>query len=268
MSGVIASLAITVGTTAFSFAQASKQNKLQQEAQADAARAMADAKKRLEKNVYEKLGIAKLPYEQAREASLVQGAMVTEAARESERGVAAAAGRIQMAGAQEQQTVRAAQEQEILNLNKLVAEEEGRLLDIGTQLNLEEVAGAQQAARDAQEAKNAAIQQGIQGISNIAQTAIQAAPLYSKASKDTQKQALGGVQFTPEQFAAFEAAGGKPLGQGEFSSLDFDAIKGMSNPEYRKWRKSLTPKQQEMLFRNPQYAKGLDNFMNPFYYFR
>jgi hypothetical protein len=133
---------------------------------------------------------------------------------------------------------------------------------------LEEVAGAQQAERDAQEAKSAAIQQGIQGIGSIVQQGIQAAPLYSKASVDTQKQALGGVQFTPEQYAAFEAAGGKPLGQGEFSSLDFDAIKGMSNPEYRKWRKSLTPKQQEMLYRNPQYAKNIDSSINPFYYYR
>lgn len=181
MSGVIASIGIGLGTTAMSFAQYMNQNKLQKEAQADAERAMAAAKMRLEMNVFEKLGIAKLPYAQARESALVQGAMATEAARESERGAAAAAGRVQMAQQEQQADIAAKQEQEILNLNKLVATEEGRLLDVGTQLNLEEVAGAQQAASDAQIAKNQALQQGIQGLGNIAQTAIQAAPLYGKS---------------------------------------------------------------------------------------
>jgi hypothetical protein len=44
--------------------------------------------------VYDALGIQKTPYELEREAMLSAGAQATEAARESERGVAATAGRV------------------------------------------------------------------------------------------------------------------------------------------------------------------------------
>lgn len=247
MSGVIASIGIGAATTALSFGQYIQQNKLQKEAQADAAKAMAEAKMRLEKNVYEKLGIAKLPYEQAREAALVQGAMATEAARESDRGAAAAAGRIQMAQNEQQANIAATQEQEIMNLNKLVAEEEGRLLDIGTQLNLEEVAGAQQAASDAQIAKNQALQQGVQGLSNIAQTAIQAAPLYGKSRAVKQEGDLrqqyeslvsSGAQLKPQ----FLDDKGKPLPfQQALSKMEgaggwnFAGVGTMKPEEYQNW---------------------------------
>jgi hypothetical protein len=185
-----AGLAATAAGTGMSFSQMGKQRRLQKEAESEAERAMAEAKKRLEVNVYEKLGIAKLPYEQAREAALVQGAMATEAARESERGVAATAGRVQMAQQEQQADIAAKQEKEIMDLNKLVATEEGRLLDIGTQLNLEEVAGAQMAAANAEERGNQALTQGMQGITSLAGQAAAAAPLYSKSQAVKQEGLL------------------------------------------------------------------------------
>lgn len=262
-------MAATAATTGMSFSQMGKQRRLQKEAESEAERAMAEAKKRLEVNVYEKLGVAKLPYAQAREAALVQGAMATEAARESEgRGVAATAGRVQMAQQEMQADIAAKQEKEILDLNKLVATEEGRLLDIGTQLNLEEVAGAQMAAANAEERANQALTQGMQGVTSLAAQAAAAAPLFAKASTNVQKQAVGGMEFSPEQFAAFERAGGKEFNQGDFSSLDFEKIGQMSKSEYKDWRKGLTPQQQAMVFRNAQYGKNIESQMNPFYFYR
>lgn len=263
-----AALTATAASTGMSFSQMGKQRRLQKEAESEAERAMADARKRLEVNVYEKLGVAKLPYAQAREAALVQGAMATEAARESERGAAATAGRVQMAQQEQQATIAALQEQEILDLNKLVATEEGRLLDIGTQLNLEEVAGAQMAAANAEERANQALTQGMQGFTSLATQAAEAAPLFAKASATTQKQAVGGMQFSPEEFSAFERAGGRTLKQGEFSSLDFEKIGQMSNAEFKDWRRGLTPQQQAMVFRNAQYGKNIESQMNPFYFYR
>jgi hypothetical protein len=278
MSGVIASLALSVGTSAYSFAGAMKSKRLQRESQLDAERAMAEAKKRLEINVYEKLGIAKLPYEQAREAALVQGAMATEAARESERGSAAAAGRIQMAQAQEQQTVRAAQEQEMMNLNKLVAEEEGRLLDIGTQLNLEEVAGAQQAARDYEEQANRRIFQGIETASDSIKAGIQMAPLYNKsgvvkyegmlreqyegrakdylAAKGTPNEK--NYKMSPEFLDAsgnplpFQAALSKMQGAGGWN---FAGVETMNPADYTKWLLS----QRKKTFKDI-YQSNVPNF--------
>jgi hypothetical protein len=79
--------------TGMSFAQASKQKKKAAEANAAAEKAMQEARKRLGINFAEQLSIQKEPYRLERERSRAAGAQLTEAARESERGAAAAAGR-------------------------------------------------------------------------------------------------------------------------------------------------------------------------------
>lgn len=247
MSGVAVSIGVAAVGVGMSFYQMSEQQKAQREAEAEADRAMAEAKKRLEINVYEKLGIAKLPYAQAREAALVQGAMATEVARESERGVAATAGRVQMAQQEMQADIAAKQEQEILNLEKLVATEEGRLLDIGTQLNLEEVAGAQMAAANAEERKNQALMQGMQGATQLAGQVAAAAPLYSKSQAVKQEGALraqydatvaSGAQLKPQ----FYDTQGKPLPfQQALSKMqgptgwDYAGIGTMKQEDYNNW---------------------------------
>jgi len=252
MSGVAVSIGVAAVGVGMSFYQMSEQQKAQREAEAEADRAMAEAKKRLEINVYEKLGIAKLPYAQAREASLVQGAMATEMARESERGVAATAGRVQMAQQEQQADIAAKQEQEILNLEKLVATEEGRLLDIGTQLNLEEVAGAQMAAANAEERKNQALMQGMQGATQLAGQVAAAAPLYSKSQAVKQEGALraqydaavaeqksaGYKRMNPEFLDAqgnplpFQQALAKMKGP---AGWDYSGIATMKQEDYNNW---------------------------------
>lgn len=258
MSGIIASISISAITTGMSIAKASKESQLQKEAKTAADMAFAEANKRLEMNVYEELGIAKLPYQQMREAALVQGAITTEAARESEgRGVAATAGRVQMAQQEMQADIAAKQEKETMELNKLVATEEGRLLDIGTQLDLEEAAGAQMAAQQAKEASDAATMQAVQGLGNIAQLGIQAAPLYSKAGITQQKQALAATSFDEEQKDKFRFAGKEVLGIPS-------NLADMSNQDFRKYLSRLTPAQKNMLFLNPEYAKNISGIANPF----
>ena len=258
----IAGLAVSAASTGASFAQAAKQKKLQREAEADASKAMAEARKKLDVNFYEQLGIQKEPYELEREMMLVQGAQSIEAGRESERGAAALAGRVQLAQQQGQRQIAAAMGQEMLGLEKLVAGEESRLRDTGVNLDLAEVQGAQLAARDAQEAAAAATTQGVQGLASMGQQAIQMAPLYGQ-DLGAQKQALSQMSFTPEQSIAFEQAGGMPSAF-EGGDLNFQAIGQMSNPQYRNFLNSLTPQQKQMLFNNKQYT----NLLNPFNPFR
>ena len=261
-----AGLAISAGTTAASFSQAAKQKKLQREAEADATKAMAEARKKLDVNFYEQLGIQKEPYNIEREMMLIQGAQSIEAGKESERGAAALAGRVQLAAQQGQRQIAAAMGQEMLGLEKLTAQEESRLRDTGVNLDLAEVQGAQLAARDAQEASVAATQQGMQGLSNMAQQAVSMAPLYGQ-DLGAQKQALSKMSFTPEQFQAFgnvaESGGLGAAGTDGFTNLDFGAVGQMSNPQYRKFLNSLTPQQKQMLFNNKQYTNLLNPF-NPF----
>jgi len=179
-------MAVTAGTTGMSFIQAGKQRKMQRQAEAEAEKAMAEARKKLEVNYYEQLGIQKEPYELQREALLQQGAMGVEAGREGDvRGAAATVGRVQMAQQEAQAGIRSAMGQELTDLSKLTAAEESRLRDVGVGLDLEEVAGAQLAAANAQEMQAQAVQQGMQGITSLGQQAVEAIPLFGKTKTPT-----------------------------------------------------------------------------------
>lgn len=181
-TALVASLAATGLTTGMSFYQANQQRKLQAEAEAKAVEAMADAKKKLEVNYYDTLSIQKEAYNIEKEALLAAGAQSVEAARESERGVGAAAGRIQMAQTDAQRKISAEMGQEMAALDKLSATENARLRDSLASIDIGEVAGAQKAAEDAQSAYAASITQGMQGVQSLASQLYNAAPLYSKTA--------------------------------------------------------------------------------------
>jgi len=232
MSGLaIAGLAVSVGTTTMSFAQANKQKNLQKAAEQKANELLEDAKKRLDVNVYEALAIQKEPYELQREALLSQGASALQAGVEgSQRGAAATAGRVQMAQQAAQGGVRTAMGQEMMDLDKLVAAEDSRLLDVGMQVGLEESTDARQAARDAGNARQQALMQGIQGVGSVAQQAVAMAPLYSNNIK-SQKDAL---MASPDVLQSMAL---NPFDVNNMSRKQFKSLPGYkfeTNPQYIK----------------------------------
>ena len=191
MSGVILSTAITSGVTAAggglavvgagigagttlyggakSFSDASKARKRGEAAQRAAIKATEEAKRKIDVNRMEQLSIAKEPYELMREAALVQGATGMQAGVEGEtRGAAATAGRTLMAQQQQQAGIRSAQAQQMDELNKLIAQEDARIDQQLAGIAMEEAAGAQLAARDAEEDRAAAITQGVTALGDIA----------------------------------------------------------------------------------------------------
>lgn len=183
MAGIaIAGLTLSAIGMGASFAQAAKQRRAQEDAEANAAEAMAAARKKLEVNYLDALAVQKEPYELEREALLVAGAQGVDASRESERGAAAGVGRIQLAQQKGQQGIRTAMGQEMTALDKAAAAEESRLRDVGVQLDLGEVAGAQMAAADAGQAAAAAQTQGFQQLASFGAQALEAAPLFSKSA--------------------------------------------------------------------------------------
>ncbi|QGH72901.1 MAG: hypothetical protein [Podoviridae sp. ctrTa16] len=190
-------MAATAASTGGSFIQAGKQRRIQRQAEEAAAKAMAEARKKLDVNYYENLAINKEPYELEREMMLVQGAMATEAGRESERGTAATAGRVQLAQQQGQRQIAAAMSQELTDLEKITAAEEGRLRDMKVGLDLAEVEGAQDAAAIAEARAAGATAQGLQGIVSLGQQVAAAAPLYSKQKEKPMKGAdVSGFDFS------------------------------------------------------------------------
>ena len=257
-------LASTAVSTGISFTQAAKQRKLMEQAERDADKAMAEARGKLEINYAEQMAIKKEAYDLEREAMLVQGAMATQAGVESERGAAATAGRIYAGQQAGQAKIRGAMADEMTNIEAAILEEESRLRDLGVGLDLEEVAGEQLKAAQAQEAMQAAKAQGIEGAINLVGQGISMAPLYSQ-NIEAQKAAVGGMQFNQDQFNKFGQVQDSQgiLGEaGEgFTNLDFEKIGNMSNRQFRKFKKDLGPLQDQMIFKNQQY---IQNYQNPF----
>jgi hypothetical protein len=259
----IGGIAVSAAGTGMSFAQANKQKKLQKQAQADAQKAMEEARKKLEVNYYDQLAVQKEPYELEREALLSSGAQAIQAGVESERGAAATAGRVQMAMNEAQAGIRTAQGKEMADLAKLSAAEESRLRDVGVQLDMEEAAGAQMAARDAQEARAAYMTQGFEGLTSTIQQGIAAAPLYSQ-NLGAQKSALANTQLTPEQFQQIgnvpQIGGIGAPGTNGFTNLDLQKVSQMSNADYRRFMNQLTPQQRQVLFTDPSYIQNYNPF--------
>ena len=171
-------IASSLGGAAMSFSQANKQQKLQKEAEAEADKMMASARARLDVNYMDALSVQKEPYELQREAMIAQGAQTIDAAQGSERGTAAAAGRVQMAQDEAQGGIRTAMGKELTEIERLKVAEEARLRDLNVQLDLGEVEGAQMAARNAQEMAAQATAQGFEGLTSAATQAANLVPLY------------------------------------------------------------------------------------------
>lgn len=173
-TAAVVAAGIGAGTTLYggakSFSDANKARKRADKAARDAKESMADARRRLEVNYMEQLSIMKEPYELARQNILTQGAAGMQAAMEGEeRGAAATAGRIQMAVQAREADVRTAMGQELLGIEKMVAEEDANLMRMQATLDLEESEGAQLAQREADVARAQAIQQGFGTLGNTAQ---------------------------------------------------------------------------------------------------
>lgn len=271
MSGLIvgiAGLAITAGTTAASFAQANKQKKLGQKAERDADAAMKDARAALDVNYFEDLTIQKEAYQLEREATLQSEAAAMQALQESgQRGLAGGVGRVALAGQQQQAATRTAMGKELSDLEKITAQEDSRLRDLNVQLDLEEVAGAQQAAAQAQEMRAAKISEGIQGVGSMAEQGLSMAPLYSK-NIGAQRQALASTDLSQAGTTDSTITGGGAFNPFTGKTI-FEAQKMIgTNKDFRKFNRALSQTQRGAVYGSKEYTTNLNtqqqNIINPF----
>lgn len=224
-------LATTAATTGMSFANAGKQRRLMRDAETAADKAMQEARQKLEVNVYDKLAIQKEPYELQREAMLSQGAQAIQAGVESERGAAATAGRIQMAANEGQGAIRTAMGQDMQQLEMLSAQEDARNRDIGVQLDLEEVAGAQLAAANAQELAANATAQGMEGVTSLGSQLAANAPLFEKSASARQTQGIG--QTLKNKYGQSQTGIQNNLAKlGVVDGIDFSKVGKLSQPDF------------------------------------
>ena len=253
---LLASSALSAG---MSFGQAAKQKKVIAEAEAEASKKMAAARKSLEKNYMESLSIPMEAYEAQNEAILVAGAGAMEAAREgSQRGVGTVAQNVLNAENDALRDTSIRQGQELYNLEAATAQEESRLRDIGVSLDLQEVEGANMVAADAELARSNAIQAGIGSLMDGVGTGLDAAGLY-RTDKGMQKAALQsqfddtrakGLSIAKDSDFLIDPSAygrGKDFGEG-FKPRDYRKAKrryDFTNPDY-----------------NRRYAAGIESFYN------
>lgn len=226
-------LASTAATTGMSFRQASKQRDAMLDAQAKADKAMSEARKKLDVNFYESLSIPKEAYAQQVQANLVAGAQALEAGREGEaRGAGALAGMVQAQQNQAQNEIRANMGQDIYNLQAATAQEDARLRDIGIQLDLGEVEGAQLAAANAQELSAQAMGDAFAGVTSMAGQLASMAPLYEKSASTRQYNKLvkenvgeGKAYKTLDEFQ-------NALTKKQGSTIDLKGVGSTADPNY------------------------------------
>ena len=228
-------LAITATTTGISMAQQAKSRDKMLSAEAAATKAMAEARKRLDVNYQEASSISKDPYTMAIEASLQQGANAVGAMRETQRGAANVAG-IQVAQNQNADAVRVAYGQELQAREQRIIDEESRLRDVNTQLDLGEVEGAQLAAARAEDMMNEAGADAMEGLRSMGQQGLAMAPLFSESGnvrndnrmmKSFMKANPNGTQadYQKSLFGQNKSLGG----------ADFSGVGSMNPTEYGSW---------------------------------
>lgn len=164
--------ATTIGSGVSSFSQANAAKKQGANAEAALKKSLKDARRKIEVNYMEEIGIMKEPYELARNALLTSGNTALQGAQEAEeRGAAATAGRIQMAQNEAQGQVRTAMGQEMLNIQTMVAKEDANIARMQASIDLEEAAGAAEAMKSREEQRAAAITAGMGTVKDVAKIA-------------------------------------------------------------------------------------------------
>lgn len=224
---------LTAGAGAvMSFSQAGEAKAKAADASKAADKAIAEAKKNLDVNFYDALGIQKEPYELQREALLSQGAEAVRAAQEGEtRGVGATVGRTLMAQNEAQAANRTTMGKELMDLEKLSAAEDSRLRDVETQINLDEAQGAQLAVANYNKLAGQAESQGMEGLVGVGKAFATSLPLYMKDAEAAKKIAeeatnknMQGLRGAQEQYEAFNL-GNLRNAQGQYDAFNLKNLR-------------------------------------------
>lgn len=182
----------------FSIIQGIQAKRAQREAEAQAERALTEARKQLSVNRMEGLQVPLEAYELAERGLTAQQMQSTQALAEADsRSLAGGVGRSQMAAQQGQEQLRQQMAQDIYNRDKLIADEASNIDRNLASISLAEAEGAQLAAMQREQQAAAGFTGGIQGIAGAGQTLYENTALYGSgrqgeldAAEALQKQGM------------------------------------------------------------------------------
>jgi hypothetical protein len=256
-AGIVA-ISTSIASAGASAAQASTAGQAAKAAKKDSEAAFKRAMNELTSNKFAGLNLPTEAYEREREAMLSAGAQAIGQAAEGEgRGVAAAAGRVQMAQQEGQRQIAGAMGEDLMKLEGLTAQEEARLSGARANLELAQAEGAQAAAAQFGAQKDAAITGAFSSLANAGQQYLQSAELYQKSegqreldrlNKEYDKAVKGG-----DVSKTFKDASGNTL------SFDDATAKLARYDKAFSPLVNMTPLQrQDFLSKNPDLLRALD----------
>lgn len=184
-TAAVVGIGTAVASTAKSFSEASKQKRLMEDANTEASKLMADARKRAEKDSFEGLTVPTEAYEAAFETTLAANQQQVEALQEGDaRALAAGVGRVGANTEAAAEKTRQEMGQDLFNVQKFKAQSKE---NIKQQLMAFDVAGSKDAklrAAQAEEAAAKATKEGIAGIGKSMTAIGSAAPLFGGGDLD------------------------------------------------------------------------------------
>jgi hypothetical protein len=260
---IATSTAIAIGTSVAaagaSAKQASTASGYADKALKDSRDAYERAMNELTSNKFAALNLPTEAYEREREAMLSAGQQATSQAAEGEgRGVAATAGRVQMAQQAGQREIAGAMGQDLMKLEGLTAQEEARLSEARASLELEQAAGAQEAAAQFGAQRDAAITGAFSSLASAGQQYMQGSELFKQSegtrefnrlSKDYDDLAKSG-----KISSTFKDASGNAL-----PFEDVTAKLSMVDKSFSPLAGMTALQRQDYLARNPNLLRGLNS---------
>lgn len=215
------------------FMNASKQKQAARKANQAAEKAMAQARRRAEVDEYAGLDVPLDAFEAQNEANLAADRQAVEALQEGDaRALAAGAGRIGAQQAAETEQTRMAMADEMFNLDKMKADSREAIKQQQIGFDVGEAKMQDQKAREAEQARAAAIQSGFQGIGKVATGIGELAPLYGKSMNDKR---AGKMMNTPEFKTQLQA---KYPGKSDAELFDIVSSTEISGKNYRQGNRS------------------------------
>lgn len=184
-TAAIVGVAASATQATMGFMNAAKQKRAAREANRQAKKAMAEAKRRAETDHYAGLDVPLDAYEAEMEANLAADKQAIEALQEGDtRALAAGVGRVGAQQAAETEKTRQAMGDEMFNIGKMKADSKEAIKQQLTGMDVAEAQMQDQRAREAEQARAQSIQSGVAGIAGMASAAAPLVPLFGQSSAD------------------------------------------------------------------------------------
>jgi len=201
-TAAVVGVAASAGGAINSFSQSAKQGRMAEKAAAASKKAMAEAKKKAEKNFYAGLNVSTEAYDRAFENNLQAQTQNIQALQEGDpRNLAAGVGLVQQSSDAATETTRLALQKDLEANAKMKADAKDAINQDLKRMDLGYAKDQEKVAQESAAASAAAMSQGISGVVSTVGQAAQLAPLFGS------KNITAAEQTYLDNLAAAQAAG-------------------------------------------------------------